>query len=226
LIRSLVVLALLPGTISAHEELRYSFVQGERVEYRDSQGDVLWDMQGWHGGDYHKLWIKTEGHIGDGSIDDAEIQVLYSRAWTAFFDLQFGMRLSEIDNGDLLSGVVGVQGMAPYRFEIDAALFLSEDGDARIKAEFERDILLSEQLVLQPRAELDLAFQDTPELGIGSGLSELDVGLRLRYEVSRKFAPYIGIEWEKSFGETADFIRAAGEDPDEFSAIAGIRFWF
>ena len=207
-------------------EPRLGFFQAERLEYRDESGNALWDLQGWYGSDYNKLWIKTEGALDDGQAEHAELQVLYSRAWSAFFDLQFGLRVSDIDDGDVVSAVAGIQGVAPYRVELDAALFVSEDGDASIRAEFERDVFLNEQVILQPRAELHVAFSDVPELGIGSGLSELSLGLRLRYDVTRKFAPYIGLEHERSFGDTADLLEAAGLDSHETTLLAGVRFWF
>lgn len=209
-----------------HGNPLFLFVQAERLEYREMADEMLWDLQGWYGSDLHKLWIKTEGHAEDGNVDDAELQVLYSRAWTAFFDLQLGVRLSDIDDGDIVSAVAGMQGMAPYRVEIDVGLFVSEDGDVSIRSEFERDVFLSEQVVLQPRTEIRIALQDVPELGIGGGVSDFSFGLRLRYEFTRKFAPYVGLEYEKSLGDTADFIRAGGGDPDETSVVAGIRFWF
>lgn len=208
-----------------HGNPLFVFVQAERFEYREAPDDSLWDLQGWYGSDLHKLWIKTEGRA-DGGVDDAELQVLYSRAWTAFFDLQLGVRVADIDDGDIVSGVAGLQGIAPYRVAVDAALFVSEDGDVSIRSEFERDVFLTEQVVLQPRAEIGIAFQDVPEIGIGSGVSALSIGLRLRYEVTRKFAPYVGIEHERSFGETADLLRASGIDPDETTLLAGVRFWF
>lgn len=217
---------LLTLSASALAETRYGFVQAERLEYREAFDDTLWDVQARYGGDYHRFWFKSEGVIHDGNVDHAEVQALYSRAWLPFFDLQFGIRLSEIDDGDVVSAVAGVQGMLPYRFEVDAALFLSEDGDLSARAEAERDLLLTQQLVLQPRAELSLAFQDVPEIGVGSGISELSIGLRLRYEFTRKFAPYVGIEWHRSFGDTADFARLVGEDTSETSLTAGVRFWF
>lgn len=209
-----------------HDDRVFLFVQSERLEYREASGETLWDLQGWYGSDLRKLWVKTEGHAEGGSVDGAELQVLYSRAWTAFFDLQLGVRVSDIDDGDILSGVAGVQGMAPYRVEVDAALFVSEAGDVSIRSEFERDIFLGEQLILQPRAEIGIAFQTVPDLGVGSGVTGLSAGLRLRYEVTRKFAPYIGIEYERSFGDTADFLRASGIHPHETTVLAGLRFWF
>ena len=204
----------------------YGFTQGERIEYVEAEEHLLWDIQGRYGGDYHRFWWKTEGTLDDGSTEDAELQLLYSRAWTAYFDLQFGVRYEDLESGDRMSLVAGTQGMAPYKFEVDAAAFLSEDGDLSVRAEFERDLMLSNQWILQPRAEVEVAFRDVPEIGIGSGVNELSLGLRLRYEHSRKFAPYLGIEWESAFGDTADLLEAVGEDTDESSIVLGIRFIF
>ncbi len=216
---------LLAGSAFAAEPM-YGFTQGERVEYVEAEEHLLWDLQGRYGGDYHRFWWKTEGTLDDGSTEDAELQLLYSRAWTAYFDLQFGIRYEDLEAEDRVSLVAGTQGMAPYKFEVDAAAFLSEDGDLSVRAEFERDLLLSNQLILQPRAEAQVAFSDVPEIGVGSGINELSLGLRLRYEVSRSFAPYVGIEWESAFGDTADLLEAAGEESDEVSVVLGVRFMF
>lgn len=209
-----------------HDDAVFLYLQAERLEYRESAGETLWDLQGWYGGDLHKLWFKSEGHADGSDVDDAELQVLYSRAWTAFFDLQLGVRVSDLDGRNIVSAVAGVQGVAPYRVEIDAALFVTDDGDVSIRSEFERDIFLSERVILQPRVELGIALQDSSELGVGSGVTGLAAGVRLRYEVTRKFAPYIGVDYDKRFGDTADFVRANGGDADESTVVAGIRFWF
>ncbi len=224
--RVLLALPFLLGGNAVAAEAMYGFTQGERVEYVEAEEHLLWDLQGRYGGDYHRLGWTTEGTLDDGSTEDAELQLLYSRAWTAYFDLQFGIRYEDYESQDRISLVAGTQGMAPYKFEVDAAAFLSEDGDLSVRAEFERDLMLSNQLILQPRAEMQVAFSDVPEIGVGSGISELSLGLRLRYEVSRRFAPYIGVEWESAFGDTADLLEAAGEDPDEISVVLGVRFMF
>lgn len=199
----LTVLLLAVTTNPLAAEDRYGFVQGERLEYRESSETTLWDIQGWYGSDYHKLWIKTEGEITGGSTQGAELQVLYSRAWSAFFDLQFGVRYQDLSTGDAVSFAAGIQGMAPYRIEIDAAVFVSDDGEFAFRAEFERDFLLSEKWVLQPRAEF--------ELDSGSD-DEFALDLRLRYLFRRKFAPYVGVSYES--------------DPDDTTLVAGLRFWF
>lgn len=222
---SIAALLLVSWSAFATED-RYTFVQAERLEYREHADATLWDFQGWYGGDYHKLWWKTEGELEPGEHDNAELQLLYSRAWTAYFDLQFGIRYEDLQQGNLTSLVAGLQGMAPYRFEVDAAAYLSENGDLFIRAEFEREFLLTERWILQPRAEVNLSLQDVAEIAVGSGVREVALGLRLRYEFSRKFAPYVGVSWEAAYGGTADFLRASGEETRETSLLLGLRFWF
>ncbi|OFX00697.1 MAG: copper resistance protein CopB [Alphaproteobacteria bacterium RIFCSPHIGHO2_12_FULL_63_12] len=207
-----------------------SYVEGERLEYQTNDGDpvFLWDAQGYYGGYLNKLWIKTEGEY-DFSADefsDAEVQALYSRAIGSFWDVQMGVRHDFLPDEDRTYGVLGVQGLSPYLFEIDAAAFISGHGDVTARLEAEYEILLTQRLILQPRAELNLALQDVPALEIGSGLSAAEAGLRLRYEFRREFAPYVGVSWERRLGDTADFARAAGEDPQAVSFVAGVRLWF
>lgn len=208
------------------EERRYAFTQGDRIEHQSEADTVLWDLQGWYGHDYHKFWWKLEGEAEPGEGDEVEVQLLYSRAYTAYFDLQFGVRFDDYDGGDDVALAVGVQGLAPYRFEVDAAAFLTEDGDLLFRGEFERDILLTQRLIVQPRAEIGVSLQDIPERAIDRGITSTAVGLRLRYELRRKFAPYIGVAWQKSYGAAADALAADGENSSETSLVAGIRFWF
>lgn len=213
-------------SLSASAEPRYGFVLAERIEYRERSDIGLWDLQAGYGGDYHAFRLKTEGEIVDGVRDHAEVQLLYNRAWTAYFDLQFGIRFADFDGHDMSAVVAGIQGMAPYRIEIEAAAFLSDDGDIAIRAEVERNFLLHEKIVLQPRTEIQIASQDIPQAHIGSGINKLSIGLRLRYEVTRKFAPYLGVAWEQRFGDTKDFLQALGQDSSETTLLAGVRFWF
>ncbi len=200
----------------------------ERLEARISDGEdgYLWDAQGWYGGDIDKLWFKTEGEgeFGD-TIEDAEIQALWSHAIGPFFDLQAGARM---DVEPEMRGhlVLGVQGLAPYMWETDAAAFLSDRGDLTARVEVEYDQRFTQRLILQPRVELQLSASDIPARSIGAGLTSVEAGIRLRYEVFREFAPYIGAEYEAKLGETADIARLAGEDPDGIKFVAGVRFWF
>ncbi|MEZ5895414.1 MAG: copper resistance protein B [Parvularculaceae bacterium] len=206
------------------------FAQGDRLEYRTNEGEpkFLWDAQGWWGGDRNKLWLKSEGEYSfeEDSFEEAEIQALWSRAITRFFDFQAGVRHDFAPGDDRTFGVLGVQGLAPYWFEVDAALFISDEGDVSARIEVEYELLLTQRLILQPRSELNFAIQDVPQYSIGSGLSSVELGARLRYEIKREFAPYIGVDWTRSIGETADFVRADGRDPSGISFVAGVRLWF
>jgi copper resistance protein B len=197
------------------------------LEYRESSEDILWDLQGWYGSDYHKFWWKTEGEVAHGSIESAELQLLYSHAWTPFFDWQAGIRVTDLDTSSVAWGAFGVQGMAPYRFEIDAAAFVSSEGNLALRAEFEREFLFTEKLVLQPRAEINWSSDGVPRAGVGSsGANALALEARLRYEFTRKFAPYLGLAWETSYGETADYLRDNDLDTSDTTAVVGLRFWF
>ena len=208
----------------------YSLVVVDRLEYQTNEGaqQLFWDAQGWLGGDYNKLWIKTEGDYQfDGNdFGEAQLQGLYSRAISRYWDLQAGIRHDFEPGPSRTFGVIGLQGLARHWFEVDAAAFVSEDGDVEASVEAEYELLITQRLIIQPRAELNFAFQDAPEYGVGSGLSTAALGLRLRYEIRREFAPYIGVSWTRAIGDTADFARNNGEKASQVSFVAGIRLWF
>ncbi len=209
-------------------DTRYFWVQGDRVEYRARDGNdgYLWDVQGYYGGDLDKFWVKSEGEGSFGEkIESAEVQALYSRAITPFFDLQAGVR-QDLAPMDRTHAVIGVQGLAPYLFEVDAAAFLSDRGDLTARVEVELDQRVTQRLILQPRVEASFSAQNIPELGIGAGLDTLEAGLRLRYHFAREFAPYIGIDQVWRIGDSSDFARLEGQDPSVTNYVAGIRFWF
>ncbi|MGQ7829455.1 copper resistance protein B [Altererythrobacter sp. Z27] len=213
-----------------HGEMTTGMVLVERLEARipaeGGEDGWLWDAQAWYGGDIDKFVLKTEGEgeIG-GSVEDAEVQALWSHAIGPFFDLQAGARL-DIEPETRSHLALGIQGLAPYMFHVDAAAFLSDRGDltARFKGEYDQKI--TQSLILQPRVELEASAQDIPERGIGAGLTKIEPGLRLRYEIVREFAPYVGVEYEAKLGETADITRAAGEDPTGWKFLLGVRAWF
>jgi len=212
----------------SHGDMRIFWLQGDRLEYRARAGQdgYLWDVQGYYGGDINKLWFKSEGEGAFGeAAEQAEVQALYSRAITPFFDLQAGVR-HDFAGLDRTHAVIGIQGLAPYMFEIDGAAFLSDKGDLTARVEAEYDQRITDRLILQPRAEMNLSAQDIPELGIGAGIDNVELGLRLRYEIIREFAPYIGIEQEWKTGKSADYARLAGEDPSVTNYVVGVRFWF
>lgn len=201
----------------------------EQLEYRvqDGRDGYKWDLQGWYGGDYDKLWLKSEGEGAFGeSPEQAEVQALYSRAIDPWFNFQAGIRHDFRPDPERTHVVVGIQGLARYWFEVDGSLFLSDKGDLTARFEAEYDQRITQKLILQPAIEFNLAAQDVPAIGIGSGLSSAEIGARLRYEIVPEFAPYIGVEYERAFGDTADFRRAEGEDAGGWSLLAGIRLWF
>ncbi|MDA0821690.1 MAG: copper resistance protein B [Proteobacteria bacterium] len=213
----------------ADERPRY-FAQGDRFEYRSNEGDaaIFWDGQAWVGGDLQKLWIKTEGDFSaDGArFDDAELQALYSYAIAPFWDAQIGVRHDIKPDPSRSFATISLQGIAPYWFELDSALFVSNKADVSVRFEAEYDLRLTQRVLLQPRIELNISFSDDKEIGLGSGFSSASAELRLRYEISRQFAPYLGISWQRDAGDTADFTRRANGDVDRFSLVAGLRFWF
>ena len=152
--------------------------------------------------------------------------MLYGRAIAPYFNLEAGVRYDIKPDPSRGYAVVGIEGIAPYWFDVGAQLFLSDKGDVLARVEGSYDQRITQSIILQPRAELNFAAQDIPANDIGSGLSDVELGLRLRYEISREFAPYIGVEWAKKLGDTARFARVAGEDADMVNFVAGIRFWF
>lgn len=207
----------------------HSFIGVDRLEAQiaDGANAYLWETNAWFGSDLDRLWIKTEGE-GEfgGAVEQAEVQALWSHAIGPYFDLQTGIRYDIRPSPDRAHAVIGVQGLSPYFFELDAAAFISSEGDITARFEAEYDQRITQRLILQPRAELSFAAQDILEYGIGAGLSDLEMGVRLRYEITPQFAPYIGTEWQKQFGGTADFTRTSGGDPDRWVWVMGLRAWF
>ncbi|OGS55568.1 MAG: copper-binding protein [Erythrobacter sp. RIFCSPHIGHO2_12_FULL_63_10] len=214
--------------VGAHGDVITGMVLIERLEARPGENadGYAWDAQGWYGGDIHKLVVKTEGEGAfSGRLEDGEVQALYSRAITPFFDLQAGVRVDfEPESRSHL--VLGVQGLAPYMWHVEAALFLSDRGDLTTRIEGSYDQRLTLRLILQPRLEIELAAQDVPERDVGAGLTSIEAGLRLRYEIVPEFAPYLGVEYAAKPGETGDLARAMGEDPDGVTFLIGLRAWF
>lgn len=203
------------------------FVDRAETRVRDGRDVYELDAQAWYGGDIDKLWLKSEveGSWGE-KLEHAEVQALWSHAIDPWFDLQAGVRYDPQPGPNRSHLVLGVQGLAPYWWEVEGALFLSNKGEVTARAEAEYDLRVTQKLILQPRVEIDLSLQDVPELAIGSGLTNASVGLRLRYQISPLVAPYVGVEYERAFGNTRRFLRAEGEDAGVFNLLAGVRFWF
>ena len=202
------------------DEMTVSKVIFDQLEYRNGNNTKLnrWDMQGWRGTDYEKFWVKFEGRdIKSESGGEFEVQALYSKAISAYWDLQYGVRYF---------GVIGFQGLAPYWFEVDPALFVDRNGkiSARIVASY--DLLLNQRLILQPRAEINASASDLPELGIGQGVNDFQLDLRLRYEFKREIAPYIGITWQKKYGDSAKYSQQQDSSSEFTEVVLGDRIWF
>jgi copper resistance protein B len=202
----------------------------DRLETRFSDGPDAYalDAQAWYGGDIDKIWLKAEGEgIFGGDLEGVELQALWSHAIGPWFDLQSGIRY-DLHEGraDRAHLVLGVQGLAPYWIEIDAAAFLSDRGDLTAKVEVEHDARITQKLILQPRAEFAFSAQDIPIEATGAGLVSASIGARLRYHVTRLAAPYLGLEYNRAFGETRNLLRAAGENLGGLAFVAGLRTWF
>ncbi len=195
----------------------------DRLEWRD--GGYRWEGEGWYGGDLHRLVVKSEGEGGD-RLESAEVQALYSRAIGPYFNLQAGARQDIRPTPARTYAVVGIEGLAPYWFEVEAHAFLSTRGELTGRIEGSYDQRITQRLIAQPRAELNLSAQDIRATGLGTGVTSADLSLRLRYEIAREFAPYVGVAWERRFGDTRRLARDRGADADGVELVAGIRAWF
>ncbi len=208
---------------------RGSMVLFDLAEYQARKGGdgYRWEGEASFGGDLDKLLIKTEGEGTFGEpLEDFEVQALYAHAVAPYWNAHVGVRHDIVPNPSRSYAVAGIEGIAPYWFHLTGQLFLSNKGELRARAEGSYDWRMSQRLILTPRAELNFSAQDIPAIGVGSGLEDVELGLRLRYEIAKKFAPYVGIEWTRKAGDTARNARAAGEDVDATNFVAGIRFWF
>lgn len=206
---------------------RFGMVQLDQLEWSRVAGDsvVALEANAWYGGDYDKLWFKAEGEIERGDYE-GRTELLWDHAFQRWFNLQTGLR-QDFGAGSSRSWLaVGVQGLAPYWFEIEATAYVGDAGRTAARFSAEYDLRLTQRLILQPEIDLDLYGKQDARNHIGAGLATSEVALRLRYEVRREFAPYLGVVWSRSYGDTADFERAAGGDPDEIHIAAGLRFWF
>jgi copper resistance protein B len=216
------------------DALRY-FLLFEQLEYRLREGgkdELGWEGQGWLGFDYDKLWVKLEGEsVFDGPDEgESEIDLLYSRLVTPFWNAQLGVQYAnewhEGEGEDRWSAVLGFQGLAPGMFELDSSLYVSEYGDFTAEIEAEYDVRLTQRVVLQPRVELTFSGQEVPEREIGAGMADAVLDLRLRYEAKREIAPYVGIRYRVLVGDTADLAQASGREDDAFFGSAGLRLAF
>jgi copper resistance protein B len=209
------------------DDARIGKVLLDQLEWqRSDDTDALsWELDAWYGDDYNKLWLETEGKRLDGDAD-GRVEIMWDRIIAPWWSFQTGLR-RDFGRGPSRTWLdLGVQGTAPYALEIDAAIYIGEEGRVAARFSSEYDVLITQRLVLQPELELRAYGKEDPENGIGSGLSDMELGLRLRYEIRREFAPYLGVHWERRFGGTADLARARGEPASDVAFVAGVRAWF
>ena len=200
----------------------------DRLEYFDGRNDngVALEAQGSYGTNANKLWVKAEGERSAGRLQDLRTEALWDRPIGIYWNTQLGARHDFGVGPGRTWAAFGVQGLAPYWFDVEATVYVGQSGRTAFRFESEYELLLTQRLILQPRVEMNLYGRDDPQRGIGAGLSNAELGVRLRYEFTRKFAPYVGVEFERKFGRTADFARAAGEPAFDPRLVAGLHFWF
>ena len=213
---------------------RFGTLLFDQLEYRMKNGvdTARWDITGWYGGDYNRIWLKTEGdwRTSRERGGEAEAQLLYGRLIAPFWDLQVGLRYDQFSGAGFDRGrtfaVIGLQGLARYRFDLEPALFISQEGDVSARLTATYDLLLTQQLILQPRLDFDAAVQSVKKFDVGEGVNSVGLGLRLRYEITREIAPYVGVHWLRRLGETADIARRGGEEAHDLAVVFGVRLWF
>ncbi|MBV7497877.1 copper resistance protein B [Pseudomonas sp. PDM24] len=217
-----------PAGHAVHDSALNYYLLADKLEWQDADdGSALaWDLSGWVGGDIDRLWLRSEGERVNGKTEDAEVQALWGHAISPWWDVVTGVRQDFKPGAPQTWAALGVQGMALYNFEAEATAFIGEGGQTAARLEGDYDILLTNRLILQPTAELNVYGKNDPQRGIGSGLSNTEAGLRLRYEIRREFAPYIGVTWNRTYGKTADYAKDEGEDRSEARLVVGVRLWF
>jgi len=215
-------------SLHLHDESTWGTLRVDRLEAvrTDEHTSGAYEATARIGHDYNRLVIKAEGEASGGRIEESRTEALWSHAVATFWDAQFGVRHDTGPGPGRTWAALGIEGLAPYWFEVDAAAYLGDDGRTGLRLSVEYELLLTQRLVLQPRLEAAVYGKGDPANGIGKGLSSVTAGLRLRYEFSRQFAPYVGVEWAGRFGDTAHLARVAGETTNETRVMAGVRFWF
>ena len=225
-----------PSPVNDKERRLFTLV--DVLEYRPRTGgdgsssDYRWDLEGWYGGDYNRMWFKSEGQRDTAfkADYDVDVQLLYGRFIGKYYDIQVGGRMEtqSFRGGNVTRGlgVIGLQGIVPYNYEFESALFIDQSGAVSARLSYTKDFLLTQRLILQGRFQTNVAIQRVEEFTTGSGLNHLEFGARLRYEIRRELAPYIGISFDRSFGETATLVRQQGGDPSQVRFVVGLRAWF
>jgi len=210
------------------DEHNFASLFMDRLEWvHTSDGTAAaYDLQAWYGRDYDRVVLKAEGDVDAGALQEARSELLWSHAAASLWDVQFGVRYDSGVDPDRAWLAFGIQGLAPYWFEVDAAAYMSDAGHSALRLGVDYELLFTQRLILQPRIEANLYGKGDDARALGAGLSDVTMGIRLRYEIRREFAPYAGIEWAGRYGGTADFAQAEGGAVEETRYVAGLRFWF
>ena len=218
------------GTPPVMDNTVFGHVLFSQLEGRTNGPDneFRWNGEGWVGTDMNKLWLKSEGFLENGKVTDGDSEALYGRPipYLRYFDFQVGVRYDLDSNPGLTWGAIGIEGLAPYFFEFEPTFYFSDRGRVAGRIEGSYDILITQRLIAQPQIEMNFYNKSDPSREIGSGLSELDTGFRIRYEITRKFAPYIGFAYTGEFGKTATFVRNEGGNPSAPRFVFGVRLWY
>ncbi len=216
------------GPLKLGDEHNFGSLLVDRLERGYARGNsfTAYDLLGWYGRTYDRAVLKAEGDYAGGKLQDARTELLWGHAVAAFWDTQLGVRYDSGVGPDRKWLAFGIQGLAPYWFHMDATAYAGDQGRTALRLAAEYELLFTQKLILQPRIELNAYGKGDPARGLGAGLSNLNAGLRLRYEIRREFAPYIGVEWSGKFSGTADLARASGARTSEARLVAGVRFWF
>jgi copper resistance protein B len=225
-----------PSPVNDQEHRLFTLI--DVLEYRPRTGgtqghdDYRWDIEGWYGGDYNRVWFKSEGQKDTAfkADYDLDFQLLYGRFIQKYYDFQIGPRVeTQTFRGRNVTrglGVIGIEGLVPYNYDFESSLFIDQNGALSVRLAFTKDLLLTQRLIIQTRFETNAAIQRVEEFTTGSGLNNLEFGTRLRYEIRREFAPYVGISLDRSFGETATLVRQEGGNPSQVRFVVGVRAWF
>lgn len=213
-----------------NDNMIISHVLFDQLEWRTNgkQNEFRWEGEGWVGTDMNKLWLKSEGVVQKGQASDGQQEAFYDRPipYLRYFDAQVGVRYDLDSDPGRTWGAIGIEGLAPYFFEFAPTFYFSDKGRFAGRVEGSYDILITQRLIAQPQFEINFYSKKDPSRGIGSGLSDIDTGFRLRYELSRKFAPYIGFAYTQTFGESATFALNNGEAVHNPRFVFGARVWY
>lgn len=217
-----------PGDHPVHDNTLQSYILFDRLEgwAADPGTGLAWEGQAWFGTDLNRLWLRSEGERVDGRLESADLEVLYGHSFSPWWDVVTGVRHDFHPGGSQDFAAIGLMGLAPYKFEVAATAYVGQGGQSAARLEAEYETLFTNRLILQERVETNFYGKDDPRRGIGSGLSTFEAGLRLRYEFTRRFAPYIGIVHERAFGGTAELRRAELDSIKDTRIVAGLRLWF